>query len=399
MSGDSPFARAPLADAVGLDGEGEGVDEMLQDTFDTNKAGMNGATASSEMLSFLKALQIPISDKVGAPVPTMKTEMTVEDSRNIFSKTKELTASSPSGIHYGHCIAAYEIPKLAAVNTIFMVIPFKAGKPLTRWTNSLHCMRQKLKLAYVTKIRIVQMYEADFNTMFKFLLGFILMKHSEYHGINEHQLYCSRKGKCPYDALITLRVIYDMSRLQRDYISSGFNDLKGAYDRVRPNLKTITTMRIGLTKVEALCHAKALRKMRHFLRTGFGFSLEFLLWSLFNNPVGLGQGNGGGPTSFHSLMVSLEKAYESETGHWVDYTNPDPSRQFFQWLIGYVDDNTILLKLENLGYQDTASHMIKVAKQCLGIWQRLVHATGGELELTKSCFSLMTWKKKGEQRS
>ena len=77
-------------------------------------------------------------------------------------------------------------------------------------------------------------------------------------------------------------------------------------------------------------------------------------------------------------MLPLEKAYEIETGHGVAYTNPDSSRQLFQWIIGYVDDNTILIKLENLGYQDTASHMIQVAKQCLDIWQCLFHATGGD---------------------
>ena len=140
----------------------------------------------------------------------------------------------------------------------------------------------------------MQPYEADFNTMLQFLLGFSLMKHSEYHGINGHQQYGSRKGKCPYDALITVREMYDMTVLQRDYIISLFDDLNDAYDRVRPNLNTLTTRRIGLTKTEALCHATALRKMRHFLCTGFGVSLEFLLWNLFNNPGGLGQGNGGG---------------------------------------------------------------------------------------------------------
>ena len=132
--------------------------------------------------------------------------------------------------------------------------------------------------------------------------------------------------------------------------------------------------------------------MKHFIRTGFGISEEYLIWDLINNPGGLGQGNGGGPTSFHSLMLPLEKAYEAETGHGVAYTNPDSSRKFFQWLISYVDDNTILVKMENLGYEDTAQKMIGVAKKCLGIWQKLVHITGGELELTKSCFSLMTWK-------
>ena len=114
------------------------------------------------------------------------------------------------------------------------------------------------------------------------------------------------------------------------------------------------------------------------------------MWDLVNNPGGLGQGNGGGPTSFHSLMLPLEKAYENETGRGVEYTNPDSSRQFFQWLIGYVDDNTILIKMEHLGYEDTAAQMIEVTKKCLSTWQRLVHTVGGELELTKSCYSLMT---------
>ena len=116
-----------------------------------------------------------------------------------------------------------------------------------------------------------------------------------------------------------------MARVQRDYIISLFNDLKGAYDRVRQNLNTVTTMRMGLSKNEAVCHASALRKMRYFLRTSFGVSTEHLMWDLVNNPGGMGQGNGGGPSSFHSLMLPLEKAYENETGHGVEYTNTDSS--------------------------------------------------------------------------
>ena len=62
----------------------------------------------------------------------------------------------------------------------------------------------------------MQLYEADFNTMLKFLLGYHLMKHSEHRGVKGHQLYGSRKGKCSYDALIPVQVIYDMARIQRD---------------------------------------------------------------------------------------------------------------------------------------------------------------------------------------
>ena len=67
------------------------------------------------------------------------------------------------------------------------------------------------------------------------------MQHSEKHGINGNQLYGSRKCKCPYDALIIVMATYDMARTQIDYIISLFNDLKGAYDRVQPDLNTVTT--------------------------------------------------------------------------------------------------------------------------------------------------------------
>ena len=183
--------------------------------------------------------------------------------------------------------------------------------------------------------------------------------------MNGHQLYGLRKGKSTYSALITIRVIYDVARAQRDYNISIFNDLKGCYDHVRPAVNTITTRRIGLPKTAALCHAIALRKMKHKIRTGFGISSSFLQWDKKCNSGGIGQGNGGASTSWHSHMLPLEKAYEAETGRGVEYSNPDKTRRFFQWLVGYVDDNTILIKMERLGYDDPAVSMMKEAKKCM----------------------------------
>ena len=114
------------------------------------------------------------------------------------------------------------------------------------------------------------------------------MVHSEDHGLNGHQLYGSRKGKSTYDALITVRLIYDMARAQRDYVVSMFNDLKGCYDRVRPALNTVTTRRMGRPKTVAVCQATTLRQMKHRIRTSFGRSKEFLTRCKISNPGGLG---------------------------------------------------------------------------------------------------------------
>ena len=139
--------------------------------------------------------------------------MDIEQHREVFKKTCESTASSLSGIHYGHCIAACESDLLSKVNMIFMVVPFQVGLPLSRWTQSLHCMIQKVKKPYITKLRIVQLYEADFNTMLKHLLGKRLMSHSEENRINGHQLFGSRKVESTYDALVIVWVICDMARV------------------------------------------------------------------------------------------------------------------------------------------------------------------------------------------
>ena len=54
MLGNSHFARGPLADAIDLDGDGDGVEDMRQGNFSKDKEGMDGAAAFLEMKSFLR---------------------------------------------------------------------------------------------------------------------------------------------------------------------------------------------------------------------------------------------------------------------------------------------------------------------------------------------------------
>lgn len=154
-----------------------------------------------------------------------------------------------------------------------MNIPFQYGFALSRWKQSLHCMIQKKPLPYITKLRIVQLYAADFNSVLKFVISKKMMTHNRKHGNVNEQLY-AHKNKSTYDALITTRAMYDMARIRRENLISIFNDLKGCYDRVRPALNTITTRRMGLPKGHAVCHAKVLQLMKHRIRTGFGISSD-----------------------------------------------------------------------------------------------------------------------------
>ena len=67
MSGESPFTRGPLADKIGSDEDGAAAEEILQGNFERDLSGLDEATASTEMKSFIQGLRITISCKTRLP--------------------------------------------------------------------------------------------------------------------------------------------------------------------------------------------------------------------------------------------------------------------------------------------------------------------------------------------
>ena len=78
------------------------------------------------MGAFISALQRPVSKRTNAPIPEILAEISLDEYKKIYNKTKESTASYPP-IHYGHYKAFCEDDDLAEVNRIFMTLPFKLG--------------------------------------------------------------------------------------------------------------------------------------------------------------------------------------------------------------------------------------------------------------------------------
>ena len=307
MSADTPFTSGKIAEEIGLDGESDHVENILEGEFEWEGYNNFLLESSIEMKTFLQKLKRPLSNKTGKALPNIESHINLEEYKEIFNNTKESTSSHPP-IHYGHYKASCESDTLASVNLAFMNIPFKYGYPLERWRHSLHCMLQKKSKPWVNKLRIVQLFEADFNSVLKCVLGRRLMAHSEFHELNSPQLYGSRKKKSTIEALVMLRVMYDMARLDRLYMVSLFNDLKGCYDKIRPSLNTITMRRLGCPKSVAVCQAATLRTMQHALRTSLGVSKESILWDPDSYLGGIGQDSGGGPLSWHSQGIEIYTA-------------------------------------------------------------------------------------------
>ena len=166
-----------------------------------------------------------------------------------------------------------------------------------------------------------------------------------------------------------------------------FNDAAGCYDRMRHNLTTITTRRMGCPKEFALCHARVQNQMKHFVKTKAGVSKEYFQASALLNIGGLGQGNGGGPISWHSHMEPLLQAYAQDNPGF-SFTDPTSTLSFLQWIVGFVDDNSL-----NITFRDdqTIKEALKIAQAALSSWKQLLQLTGGDLALEKCVYSVMGW--------
>ena len=96
-----------------------------------------------------------------------------------------------------------------------MQTPFQYGFTLTCWENSIHCMLQKEPLPYLHRLRIVQLYEADFNSYMKIVIGRKLTYHAEKHLLLGDQAHGNWPNCSTQDALLTTRLISNEARLNR----------------------------------------------------------------------------------------------------------------------------------------------------------------------------------------
>ena len=60
---------------------------------------------------------------------------------------------------------------LASIYAKLIELPFKYGFSYPRWEISIQAMLKKRDLAYLNKLRIIELFELDLNAFLKFTMG------------------------------------------------------------------------------------------------------------------------------------------------------------------------------------------------------------------------------------
>ncbi len=104
---------------------------------------------------------------------------TPEEYQYGWKHARESTASSISRVHFRHYIVAIKDIIMEKINRLMATIQMLTGISPLRWRHALNVMLEKVAgNCSVEKLRIIMLFEADFNNNNKWL-GWAVMRNTE----------------------------------------------------------------------------------------------------------------------------------------------------------------------------------------------------------------------------
>jgi hypothetical protein len=163
---------------------------------------------------------------------------------------------------------------------------------LDRWLNITNVMIEKIPgKPLLNKLRVIHLFEADFNLCLRILWGQRLMRQAESRKALGDQQFGSRKGKSSEEVVLHKVLTYELMRLTRTDGSTFDNDAKACYDRIITSMTSVCAQRLGMKPVNVGLHARTLQQAKYRLKTSLGTS-ETSYSNTKENPLyGLGQGS------------------------------------------------------------------------------------------------------------
>lgn len=307
--------------------------------------------------------------------------VTPDNFRTYWKRMKENTSSSASGLHYGHYKAAVHSDMLSKVLAQHITIITRSGIPPERWSVALQVMLEKVVgTILVSKLRSIQLYEADFNFFNKFVFGRLSQQRLEETGFLPREHY-SQKQSTAEDATFDKTLTTDISRLMRWAMVLMCIDAAQCYDRVYHVIMCLMWYALLRNDSAINIALQCLSTMQFHQRTGFGDSVSFFGGPQIATPFcGLGQGSGGSPASWIQLSSMIVNAY---TNLGFGAKIPHPTTHMILASIGclFVDDTDLFVMDPSLSKED----LWRSAQESVEALGRLLIATGGTPKSEKCC--------------
>ena len=239
-------------------------------------------------------------------------------------------------------------------------------------------------------LRIIRLYEADWNLLIKYFWAKKLVNHCETYQCLGDDQEGSRTGRSAIDVAIRKILTFTYSRLTRTNFGIFDNDAKSCYDRILPSIAMIASRKFGMPEKLCNLHGTTLKDMRHSIKTNLGPSKSYYsncdLLTLF----GSRQGSGGSPCLWLILSIILIRILKQLARKYMDFCNIDRTTRVSRCIDAFVDDSTAGTN-DAMGQPMTSLETRNNLAHTAQTWERLLTASGGKLELTKCYYYLLIW--------
>lgn len=393
----TPFGSGERSAHLGADCQSDAVEELLHGKYEFHLDEL-----SDEARHWLEQLQLTTPVAKGDKVPI---DITTDDFIDAWSKFRESTASSPSGRHYGHyktaafaaTVSPFDAdskanplyyPDLAVLHARICSLPLQYGFSLPRWQNSINAMLEKSSGSRrVEKLRIIHLFEADFNFVLKLIWGRRLMRFAESHDLLGEDQHGSRAGRRATDACLEKRLLYDFTCHTRTSLITVDNDAAGCYDRIIRTLAMVACLSMGLPASAAEMHNRTHTEMRHKVSTLHGISSNSYIATPEESLEGTGQGSGASPAIWCIICITMLHAFAlfAKGMHVFDPVRDIMLRIF---TVYFVDDGMPGANDATATSATPDAELVAQAEHEAQSWEKILHASGGALETSK-CFTYM----------
>lgn len=336
----------------------------------------------------------------------VSTSINNEDLEIAFNRWREQTATSPSGRHLGHyksLLVKLEDGTDEMARTIFNLhrmminIAQMRRKPFQRWKKEVEIMLEKdVGDPKINRLRIICLYEADYNIFLKIMWAHRLMNHIEYNQLLGEAQGGGRPGRTSHDVALRKMLTYTYARATRT--NFGFMDLDATacFDRIVAGFAMLCSRKYGMPSDACELHGLTIAKMQHHVKTAMKISQSFFESTPEKMIFGSGQGSSGSPPLWIVCSDVLFKALEDLVGKGMNFRNPSGSVESSRSTDAFVDDATNGVNEDRTTMLDEKGLCTKLQIQAEA-WESLLYSSGGKLELPKCLVYLMIFEfPKGE---
>lgn len=376
----APICQAPLFGDFGY----SACTQHAEDVFEGKYANIDHIDSFTRDI-FLECQRIrSIVPKNATPAWVTKV-----DFQRYWSRAKEDTSSSESGLHFGHYIASAKSDLLSHFHAAKTSVILMRGIALSRWSRGLSVMLEKvLGVILLEKLRAILLMEADFNAANKLVFGVRMLNTVREYKLMPQEIF-AEKNRTACSASLAKTLFFDIVRQSRVPAALASVDAANCFDRLAHAVLSLVYQSFGVPKAACKATLEAIQNMKYFLRTGFGDSTQFAGGGVHVKTQGICQGNGAGPASSGVVFIVILNAHKKK-GFGAKFVLPISKATSDLSAFIFVDDTDLLEFRMDCDYSVEDVH--QQLQRSVMDWGKLLIATGGALKPIKCFYHLISFK-------